>query len=154
MSLWLPVQPWRNWYARLAGVIGAAAWAGLPVCAATLEEVTVTATKRPMGIDEVPFGLTVLGAETLNRAGAREFRDYLASVPGVSFSDGGLADVKINIRGLSTDVFSEIRPATAVYLDDTPLTDPGAHFIVQSPASPELVDIDRIEIMHDFCAQR
>ena len=147
MSLWLPVQPCRNWYARVAGVIVAAAWAGLPVCAATLEEVAVTATKRPMGIDEVPFGLTVLGAETLDRTGAREFRDYLASVPGVSFSDGGLADAKINIRGLSTDVYSEIRPATAVYLDDTPLTDPGAHFIVQSPASPELVDIDRIEIL-------
>lgn len=112
-----------------------------------LDEVIVTATKRPGRAADLPFSIHVMSHRDIERGHARSFRDYLSAVPGVAFADVGLADAKINIRGISTDVFSEVRPLTGVYLDEVPIADPGTHFIVQSPANPKLVDVSHIEIL-------
>lgn len=112
-----------------------------------LDEVIVTATKRPERAADVPLSIHAISHREIERSRAQSFRDYLSAVPGVAFADVGLADAKINIRGISTDVFSEVRPLTGVYLDETPIADPGTHFIVQSPANPKLVDVSHVEIL-------
>jgi len=112
-----------------------------------LEEVVVTATRRPEPLREVPLSVSVLTDDELALRGARNFRDYANAVAGVSFSDVGYADAKVTIRGVSTDIYSEVRPLTATYVDEVPVTHPGAHFIVQSDGNPELVDIERVEIL-------
>lgn len=112
-----------------------------------LDEVVVTATKRPERAVGVPVSIHALSHRDIERNRAQGFRDYLSAVPGVAFSDVGAADAKINIRGVSTDVYSEIRPLTGVYLDEVPVTDPGTHFIIQSPVNPKLVDVERVEIL-------
>jgi outer membrane receptor protein involved in Fe transport len=112
-----------------------------------LEEIIVTATKRETRLVQVPFSLHVISADELARTGARGFRDYMSKIPGASFSDVGYFDAKLTVRGISTDIYSEVRPLTAVYLDEVPVTDPGAHYIVQSPINPRLVDIARVEVL-------
>ena len=112
-----------------------------------LEEVVVTATRRPESLDRVPMSLHVLTDDELAIRGARNFRDYANTVAGVTFSDAGVTDAKVTIRGISTDVYSETRALTATYLDEVPVTHPGAHFILQSDGDPELVDVERVEIL-------
>lgn len=146
----------RSWIAGLApAVVGAAGFSvpHVPAAAAedrtrpVLEEVIVTATRRPELLERVPLSVHVLTGEELSLRGARNFRDYANAVAGVSFSDVGYTDAKVTIRGVSTDVYSEIRPLTATYLDEVAVTHPGAHLIVQSDGNPELVDIERVEIL-------
>jgi outer membrane receptor protein involved in Fe transport len=96
---------------------------------------------------DVPLSVHVITSREIELSGARNFRDFANAVAGVTFSDVGLADAKVTIRGVSTDVYSEIRPLTATYLDEVPVTHPGTHLIVQSDANPELVDVERIEIL-------
>ncbi len=141
-----------SWVPILAGACGLlwaheTARAADTRAASSLEEVIVTATRRPEPLREVPQSVSVLTGDELALRGARNFRDYANSVAGVSFSDVGFAGPKVTIRGVSTDVYSEVRPLTATYLDEIPVTHPGAHVIVQSDGDPELVDIERVEVL-------
>lgn len=112
-----------------------------------LEEIVVTATRRDLVLSDVPLAMSVLSERDIKESGFRAFRDYLSSIPGVAFSDVGLTDAKITVRGISTDIWSEVRDLTAVYLDETPITQPGTHFIVQSSINPYLVDVRRVELL-------
>jgi outer membrane receptor protein involved in Fe transport len=138
--------------AALAGGVvliapAAAAPAAIPSAAPALEEVVVTATRRELPLLQVPLSVHAITEDEIALSGARNFRDYANAVAGVSFSDVGYADAKVTIRGISTDIFVEVRPLTATYLDETPVTHPGSHPIAQSDANPELVDLERVEIL-------
>ena len=78
--------------------------------------------------------------------GALDFGDYARSVPGLSFTDAGFGGQKYVIRGVSTNILSESRAATSIYLDETPITDGGFGRLSYSP-NPLLVDIDRVEVL-------
>jgi iron complex outermembrane recepter protein len=112
-----------------------------------LEEIVVTATRRELALSDAPLAVSVLSERDLEETGVRAFRDYLGFIPGAAFSDVGFADAKITVRGISTDIFSEVRDLTAVYLDEVPITNPGTHLIVQSSINPYLVDIRQVEVL-------
>ena len=112
----------------------------------TIEVVIVTATRRESLIEQVPASVTALSETDLRGMGAQFFEDYARTVPGLSFTDNGLGGQNYVIRGISTGIFSESRAATAVYLDETPITDNGWGQLSYAP-NPLLVDIHRIEIL-------
>lgn len=112
-----------------------------------LEEIVVTATRRQLALSDVPLSMSVLSERAIYETGARGFRDYVTLIPGATFSDVGYADAKITVRGISTDIFSEVRDLTAVYLDEVPITNPGTHLIAQSAPNPYLVDIRQVELL-------
>jgi len=111
-----------------------------------LSRIKVTATRRESPIERVPLSVTVLSGDKLREMGAASFVDYARSVPGLSFTDTGFGGEKYVIRGVTTDVFAEVHAATAVYLDETPITNASFSGQAYSP-DPLLIDIDRIEVL-------
>jgi outer membrane receptor protein involved in Fe transport len=111
-----------------------------------IEVVIVTATRRELLVEQVPASVTAFSEMDLEKMGALSFEDYARSVPGLSFTDNGLGGQNYVIRGISTNIFSESRAATAVYLDETPITDDGFGQLSYMP-SPLLVDIERVEVL-------
>ena len=111
-----------------------------------LEYVIVTATRRETLVQQVPTSVTALSGDRLQEMGALGFEDYARFVPGLSFADAGFGGQKHVIRGVSTNILGESRAATAVYLDETPVTDGSFGKLFYSP-NPMLVDIDRVEVL-------
>lgn len=102
---------------------------------ASLEEVTVTATRRAENVQDVAMSITVLDASQLEARDVKTFIDYAASVPnlGFGYTGNGFSNARsISIRGIAGN------DTTGFYLDDTPLPE---------SINPQIVDIDRIEVL-------
>ena len=70
----------------------------------TLEEITVTATRRVQTVEEVPYSLSVIDASALARTGVVDTQTLAAQVPGLSMFNFGARDagaVAPIIRGLN-----------------------------------------------------
>ena len=77
-----------------------------------IEEVTVSATRTPRRIEEVPASVTVIGAQTIEQEGARDIKDLFRNELDVSvraaatrYGMGGNTGARagnqgVNIRGL------------------------------------------------------
>lgn len=111
-----------------------------------LEEIIVTATRREANLQSVPLSVYVVTEEALARLGATSFVDYGRTVPGLTFTDFGIAREKQTIRGVSTGTAAEINPTTAMYLDEVSMTNAGGHIGAYNP-DPMLIDIERIEVL-------
>ena len=116
---------------------------------AQFEEIIVTATKRAQSIREIPATINAIQGAALEQAGARELRDFITSVPGITLQDGRFSDVgtrKIIIRGVGpadTTVQSG-NQTVGILIGDVPLTDPFSNFI-----TPDLdpFDLKTVEIL-------
>jgi hemoglobin/transferrin/lactoferrin receptor protein len=90
----------------LCGVAGAAlaSLAGpapAQVPSTTLDPVTVTATKTPHRVDDVPASVNVIGTEEIERRAPRTMNDVFGDVPGVEITGGPRrSGMDVNIRGL------------------------------------------------------
>ena len=111
-----------------------------------LEEVVVTATRRAQSIQEIPFNISAVTGETLERANISDAVEALRTMPGVSVQDrgyrnGGVAS-GIVIRGINVDsgangdVPLAAPPTVATYVDDTALF---GNFVLK--------DIERVEVL-------
>jgi len=113
-----------------------------------IEEIIVTATKRETPLDRVPISMSVIGGAAIEETAVRNFRDYVASIPGFSWGEnGGISDGKITVRGVTTDLLSEVREVTGVYVDEASVTNPGTIWIAQSSGNPYIVDVARVEAL-------
>ena len=113
---------------------------------ATLDEVIVTASKRPEALREVANSVTAFSGEQLTDLGAQSFQDYLSRAPGVIFesSTPGVANVTIRGIGTATTYPDQGQGTTGIYLNDIPLTDPG--FAVSVP-DLDVFDVQRVEVL-------
>ncbi|MEJ0039567.1 MAG: TonB-dependent receptor [Gammaproteobacteria bacterium] len=135
----------RRVAARLstAGLVIQTATALIPATAraadepVTLGEVVVTANRRAETVSEVPINIQAIPATTLQEIGARDLRDFMRMVPGLSFEEGGPRDGTnlIVLRGLTGDYGSN--STTSTYVDDTEV----------SALDLKLLDIDRVEVL-------
>ena len=131
----------RNLRAVAAAVGVAAAAAGAAGAAeetsgqATLETITVTATKRLETEQNVPLSMTTFSANQLDEKAINTFFDYATKIPNLAFAptgDGVGTARTISIRGISGN------NVTGFYIDDTPLPD---------SIDPRILDVDRIEVL-------
>jgi len=129
--------------------LGAVSGAALPAFAQTaaepvdqLAEVVVTAQKRAERIQDIPISVSAISGDDLDRSGARDFKDVLLSVPGVSYSGGEPGQSRYSIRGVSTAASS---PTVGVYLNDISLITISTSFT--GAADPLLVDMERVEVL-------
>lgn len=102
-----------------------------------LQDIIVTANKKPQTIQSTPMAISALSPLQLKRTGAKEFRDFASGIPNLSFgtqgSDGGgRYSNEISIRGISGI------NTTAMYLDETPLPE---------SITPNLIDVARVEVL-------
>ncbi len=105
-----------------------------------LEEIVVTATRRDIPLQDVPVAVSVLTAEDIEARGFTEYGNYLNSLPGVYFADGGPARSVIRIRGLSA-AEGGLPTLVGTYFGETPTSVDGTY------PNLRLVDIERVEVL-------
>ncbi|MGH8250721.1 MAG: TonB-dependent receptor [Steroidobacteraceae bacterium] len=106
-----------------------------------LGEIVVTATKREVPLHDVPVAVSVLTTEDIGKRGFTEYGDYLNSLPGVYFADGGPVRSTIRIRNLGLAEGGGSPTLVATYFGETPTSVDGEFPDVR------LVDIERVEVL-------
>jgi iron complex outermembrane recepter protein len=111
-----------------------------------LSEVVVTATRREQSIQDIPFNISAVSGETLEKANIVDSVEALRAMAGISVQDRGYRNAGVTssivIRGINVDSGANgdvplAAPATvATYVDNTPLY---GNFILK--------DIERIEVL-------
>ena len=107
-----------------------------------LDELVVTAEKRPEFLTRSASAVSVLSADDLLSLGGKSFDEVAAQVVGVAVTNLGSGRNKIFVRGLSDGAFTgKTQSTVGLYLDDVPIT--------YNAPDPDLrlADIDRVEVL-------
>jgi iron complex outermembrane receptor protein len=107
-----------------------------------LEEVIVTAQKRPENVQTVPVSIVAFSAESLRQLGMTEGFDLANQVPNMNI-DAPVADsnVRYFIRGVGTQDFNTLATSPiALYIDDVYLGSTIAN-------SVNFYDMERVEVL-------
>lgn len=116
--------------------------------AAELEEITVTATKRESGLQEIPMSISALSGDALERSGITDFTDVATSVPSVSFRSAGPGRTKLNVRGVSAA--TGVAPTVSFYIDEMPvqtISSGSTTSFAQAIVDPKMFDLERVEVL-------
>ncbi|MES2490635.1 MAG: TonB-dependent receptor, partial [Pseudomonadota bacterium] len=108
-----------------------------------LEEIVVTATKRPELVRDIPATISVLTGQKLEEMGAHELKDFIQSVPGINSQDeiAGLQR-KLSIRGVGPQTGTN--QTVGIVYADVALTDPYGSYTI---ADPDPWDLSTVEVM-------
>jgi outer membrane receptor protein involved in Fe transport len=113
--------------------------------AAVVEEIIVTARKRPEKLGDVPMGVTALAGKTLDENQRVQFSDFAALVPGLSLQVTSRAETQLTLRGENANSAGS---TVAVYVDDSPFGSSNAlanGSIVTG--NFETFDLQRVEVL-------
>ena len=111
-----------------------------------LQEITVTATRRALSVQDVPISITAVSGATLEQEGIQDIASLARSVAGVNYTDkgpyGGVAGSTLIIRGLNSE-------ATANLAFPSPIVAPVATYVDETPLffNLRLQDLNRVEIL-------
>ncbi len=90
---------------------------------AAIEEIVVTATKRALAIQEVPFSINAQTQEDIRRIGATNFEDLARNVAGLAIQNLGPGQSQVGIRGVSAGQIVRDQPGVkeqvGVYMDES-----------------------------------
>lgn len=132
----------QKWIAL--GVASAFAVPSLPLSAAVIEEIVVTAQKREEVNQDVPISITALGTSALENRGIGNSGDLISTVTGISGfeSPGSKATTGLSMRGISggSPANLSLDPAVAIYLD-------GVFVGKQLGSAMDVAEIERIEVL-------
>ncbi|MBV9784341.1 MAG: TonB-dependent receptor [Acidisphaera sp.] len=108
----------------------------------TLPDVTVTATRVPTPIEDVPAGVTVITRQVIEERGYTTLVDALQAVPGLRVvQSGGLGgNASVFIRGTNSNHVRVLR-------DGVPINDPSDPGDAFNFGVDTLADVDRIEVV-------
>ena len=132
---------------RLSGTVIAAALLGLSGGAiqAATDEILVTATKRELAIQDVPFSVNAQTEADILRTGAQNIEDIARNVAGLSIQNLGPGQSQAGIRGVSAGQIVRDQPGVkeqvGIYLDES--------VISLSLFTPDLdlFDLNRVETL-------
>jgi len=110
-----------------------------------LEEVVVTAEKRESTVQTTPISLTAVTGTDIQNRGLTDLSDLVLSVPGVSMRTSGPGMAEYEIRGIASTGGNS--PTVGFYYDDIPLTAPSATNEGKIVISPNLYDLNRVEVL-------
>lgn len=111
----------------------------------TLEEITVTATKRAASIKDVPFSINAMSQNDIKRSGAQSLEDLSRNVAGLMIQNLGPGQSQVAIRGVSAGQIVRDQPGVkeqvGIYLDES--------VISLSLFTPDLdfYDLNRVETL-------
>ncbi len=110
-----------------------------------LQEIVVTATKRPTKLLDTPISMTVLASGTLESVNADSFGDVTRLIPGLTAIDSGPGQKRYALRGLQ----SPGEPEVALYYDEIPIQGLPGNSLDTGDDQPDfkLWDVDRIEVL-------
>ncbi len=109
---------------------------------ATLETVTVTATRRAEPLQSVPIAVSVLDGTELEQSNLNNLGTITSRIPSADFRTGSSnKDTSLLIRGLGTITTSPgVEPSVSTVVDGVVLSHPGQ-------ATLDLLDVERIEVL-------
>jgi iron complex outermembrane receptor protein len=124
----------------VATVLGNAARAAESENVSVLEEIVVTAERRPVSLQDIPTSATVLTADSIAKQGVRNIIDVQQVAPGVAINSYNRGTF-INIRGVGIAQSAPTsNPGVATYIDGVYI--PHETFIAQA-----FYDIGSIEVL-------
>jgi outer membrane receptor protein involved in Fe transport len=107
-----------------------------------IEEITVTATRREMNIQDVPQSATALSTEFIQQQQLTNLYDLQGALPSLNIISSTPGRNTIVMRGLATTSAEyRIDSQVSVYLDDQPMT------AISQQADVRLIDIERVEAL-------
>ena len=112
--------------------------------ASTVQEVIVTASRRATTVEEIPYNITAISGDTLNREGITDLAELANQVAGFNYEDrgarfaGSTVPIMRGINGSYTERpgFETEQQPVAIYLGNTP-----------SLGYLPIMDIDRVEVL-------
>ncbi len=108
----------------------------------TVQEIVITADKRPRAIEQTPLSVTAVSGTRLDRSMSGDTQALPVLAAGVTLTNLGPGRDKILLRGLSDGAFTGRTQSTVgVYLDESRLT-----YGAPDP-DLQLVDVSEIEIL-------
>lgn len=108
--------------------------------AVVLDNIIVTATKRPLNMQDVPQSIDVLSDVQLERMGAMDLEATMRALPSVHLTALQPGQNQLTIRGIAAEVFEYTRDAqVAVYLDEQPMTSNAQQVGIRN------IDMDHVE---------
>jgi iron complex outermembrane recepter protein len=110
-----------------------------------LEEIIVTAEKRPETVGKVPISISVFSRDAMEQQNIQNIADVAAISPGVDYQNEGTTSA-ISIRGISSGIVGY--STTGIYIDDVPVQirlDGGV--IPGTNTTPLVFDLDRVEVL-------
>ena len=126
--------------ATVTGV--AAVLTAMPIQAAVLEEVVVTAQKREQDIQDVGISVSAFTGDQMKVLGVQDSFDIALFIPNVNIS-GNIAgqNTQFSIRGVTQNDFNDIIEApVAVYLDE-------GYIPIAQGQTFAMFDIERVEVL-------
>ena len=109
-----------------------------------LQEIVVTATKREESLQKISISVTAVTAQALDAMSVQNFDDYARTVPNLSFTDLGEGRERVAIRGIDSTIGEAV---VGYYFDETPIPESSSVSAEKVAFDPELVDINRIEVL-------
>jgi outer membrane receptor protein involved in Fe transport len=113
--------------------------AAMPLQAQMLEEVIVTATKRAVGMQDVPIALSVMSGAKITEAGITNLEDMAVFMPNVHIAEGSSSDSKF-IRGIASGINFGFEQSVGTFID-------GIYFGRAQASRSAFVDIERVEVL-------
>jgi outer membrane receptor protein involved in Fe transport len=111
-----------------------------------LEEIVVTATKRAVGLQDLPMSLGVVTESQLRQINAVTLDDFWRLIPNLNVRDAPFGGNSVVIRGLAdSDGFQSTESINAFYTDDTALTYVSGLF--STSADMAVLDLARVEVL-------
>jgi outer membrane receptor protein involved in Fe transport len=129
----------------LGSLFAAAAIAQQSRSEGQLEEIVVTAEKRDATIETTAISLTAVSGEDIVNRGYTDLASLLQTVPGVSVRTSGPGMTEFEMRGVASNGGNS--PTVGFYFDETPLTAPAATNEGKIVISPDLYDLNRVEVL-------
>ena len=129
--------------ALLVGMQAAAAQQAVAVDNGTIEEVTVTATKRSTALEKTPVAISAISNETLDQEHVQDVSDIVQLVPGFAAAHGGDHDViTLTLRGIGNDLAKteQADPEVSIFVD-------GVYSPRAEGATTLLYDLDHAEVL-------
>jgi iron complex outermembrane receptor protein len=106
-----------------------------------LEEIVVTAQKREERLQDVPISITAVTGEELQRRGATSLLDLQYSVPGLSATEYGPGQERVQLRGISNYL---ALPTVGKYLDEMPINGEASG---GGSIDVRFLDMERVEVL-------
>ncbi len=104
-----------------------------------LEEVIVTASKRAVGMQDVPIALSVMSGDRISEQGINNLSDLAIFMPNVHIAEAGGGD-QIFIRGVGSGVNYGFEQSVGTFID-------GVYFGRGQASRSAFLDVERVEIL-------
>jgi len=106
-----------------------------------IEEITVTATKRPESMQDIPIAVSAFTGDAIEEAGVKDIRDIAGQTPGLSIKSRGDTEASVFIRGIGSQAPGiGADPAVGIYID-------GLYAARGTNATAAFFDVERIEVV-------